>query len=130
LGCPLLCLPGPALAVDDTNPVGATIPSWTGTAASGDFTNQGTVTGDVDLSQGGRDTMTNTGSVGGNVPLSGGNGYVGNSGNALLITGNTGGQGNTYVYDSGVSAAPASRGAACSSAYKASDLLPRIFRLY
>lgn len=65
----LLCLallpaPSPGLAADETNPAGNTIAGdWDGTADNDTYTNQGSVTGDIDMSQGGTDTVVNQGTV-------------------------------------------------------------------
>jgi uncharacterized protein with beta-barrel porin domain len=62
---------GPALAADATNPAGTTIAGdWDGTADDDNYDNQGTVTGDVDMTQGGSDTLTNSGTVGGDAVMS------------------------------------------------------------
>jgi uncharacterized protein with beta-barrel porin domain len=96
--CLLLGGVGPVWAVDLTNPVGSTIPTMVGSPADDNYVNQGTVTGDVDMTQGGKDTFDNSGQVGGNVLMGGGNATVTNSGTVGLdLLGNLLGTGNTSI---------------------------------
>lgn len=110
LGCllvswPLLGLAAPAWALDATNLSGTTIPSWTGTTGNDNFNNQGTVSGDVDMTQGGQDTFVNNSSVNGSVFLAGGGGSITNSLGgtiAIDITGNYYGTGDSHITNNGL----------------------------
>ncbi len=97
----LLAAPaGQALAADDTNPAGTTIGSYSGTAADDRFTNQGTVTGLIDMSQGGSDTVINQGTAGNSIY--GGSSSTGNTvTNSGSVTGGIIGSRNTGVNSSG-----------------------------
>ncbi len=66
-----LFLPVASMAADATNPAGTTIHGdWSGTATNDNYTNHGTVTNDIDMSQGGTDEVLNTGTVGNNILMS------------------------------------------------------------
>ncbi|MDZ7620495.1 MAG: hypothetical protein U1E05_26125 [Patescibacteria group bacterium] len=78
-----LFLPVASMAADATNPAGTTIHGdWSGTTTNDNYTNHGTVTNNIDMSQGGTDEVLNTGTVGNNILMSNqdGNSVV-NSGN-------------------------------------------------
>ncbi|MCB2225844.1 MAG: autotransporter domain-containing protein [Desulfarculaceae bacterium] len=77
-----LCAAAPSPAADAVNPAGGIISgNWDGTTADDNYDNQGMVLGDVDMTQGGQDTLSNSGEVAGDVLMSaeGGN-LVVNSG--------------------------------------------------
>jgi hypothetical protein len=74
-----LLLPAASMAADATNPTGTTIPGdWSGTATDDNYTNNGTVNNDIDMTQGGTDEVVNTGTVGNDILMSDqdGNGVV------------------------------------------------------
>ncbi len=87
LACSLL-LPIASMAADATNPAGTTIPgNWDGTATADNYTNHGTVSADIDMTQGGTDNVVNTGTVGNNISMSNSDGNsVTNSGSVSDIT--------------------------------------------
>ena len=92
---------GTVLAADVTNPGGSTVADMTGTTEDDNYTNDGTVTNDIDMRQGGTDTVVNTGDVGGEIygASSDGNSIT-NSGTGT-VTGDIFGSHNESNNDSG-----------------------------
>ncbi|MCF8033735.1 MAG: autotransporter domain-containing protein [Desulfarculaceae bacterium] len=107
----LLCAPAPAPAADAVNPAGSTISgNWDGTPDNDNYDNQGTVNGDVDMTQGGHDLLTNSGVVSGGVIMSA-DGYNTVSNTGSVYAGYIRGSENTGAGDAGGNNSIENRGA-------------------
>ena len=100
----VLCSQFSAFSATDTNPTGSTKSWWFGTTGNDIYTNNGTIDNDIDMTNGGVDTVYNTGTVSRDVLFGDTDGnHFSNTGSVVQILAESGSN-NTYYNHSGATA--------------------------